>query len=121
MHPKEHYHTSPVVPVSMLKSSLLTGKILSFIAPKALMLPLSQPIPIHPLFMIGFSGLISSALNLLPIFRLDGGRGNHIGGLASAGTLLFSLHSRLLSPGAWVSHLHLACLLSSSSAVRKSL
>jgi membrane-associated protease RseP (regulator of RpoE activity) len=97
----------PVVPVSLLKSSFLTGTILSFIAPKALMLPLSQPIPIHPLFMIGFSGLISSALNLLPIFRLDGGRacsaalGNRIGGLASAGTLLFLL-SLTLSGGSGV-------------------
>lgn len=94
----------PVVPLAMLKSSFLTGSLLSFLAPKAMMMPLSQPIPIHPLFMIGFSGLISSALNLLPIFRLDGGRacsaalGNRIGAIASAGTLLFLL-SLTLSGG----------------------
>jgi membrane-associated protease RseP (regulator of RpoE activity) len=87
----------PVVPVSMLRSSFLSGTLLTFFAPKTMMLPLSQPIPIHPLFMVGFSGLISSALNLLPMFRLDGGRacsaalGNRIGGFTSAGTLLFLL------------------------------
>jgi membrane-associated protease RseP (regulator of RpoE activity) len=87
----------PVVPVSMLRSSFLSGSLLTLFVPKTMMLPLSQPIPIHPLFMVGFSGLISSALNLLPMFRLDGGRacsaalGNRIGGFASAGTLLFLL------------------------------
>jgi membrane-associated protease RseP (regulator of RpoE activity) len=28
----------------------------------------------HPFFVVGASGLITNALNLLPIFRLDGGR-----------------------------------------------
>jgi membrane-associated protease RseP (regulator of RpoE activity) len=94
----------PVVPVALLKSSFLTGSLLSFLAPKAMMLPLSQPIPIHPLFMIGFSGILSSALNLLPVFRLDGGRacsaalGPRFSGVASAGTLLFML-SLVLSGG----------------------
>ena len=47
--------------------------------------------------MIGFSGMVSSALNLLPIFRLDGGRacsaavGSRICALASAWTLLSML------------------------------
>lgn len=38
------------------------------------MLPAAQPVPIHPLFTVGYSGLVASALNLLPIFRLDGGK-----------------------------------------------
>lgn len=93
----------PVVPVAMLKSSFLTGTLMSFLAPKAMMLPLSQPIPVHPLFMVGFSGLMSSALNLLPLFRLDGGRacsaalGTRIGAIASVGTLLFFLSITLSS------------------------
>ena len=87
----------PVVPMALLKGSFLTGSLLTLLAPKGILLPLSQPIPISPLFMIGFSGLLSSALNLLPIFRLDGGRaitaamGARFGAVASAGTLLFML------------------------------
>ena len=91
----------PVVPVSLLKSSFLTGSLLTFLAPKVMMLPISQPIPIHPCLMIGFSGLIASALNLLPIFRLDGGRacsaamGPRFGAIASAWTLLLLLSAAL--------------------------
>eukprot|EP00978_Attheya_sp_CCMP212_P024179 scaffold75561_cov55-Attheya_sp.AAC.12 len=64
----------PMVPAALCKTSLLVGSIVSALAPKIMMLPLSQPIPIHPAFMIGFTGLLSSAVNLLPIGRLDGGR-----------------------------------------------
>jgi membrane-associated protease RseP (regulator of RpoE activity) len=98
----------PVVPIAILKSSFLAGSILTYLLPKAMMLPLSQPIPIHPLFMIGFSGLLASALNLLPIFRLDGGRactaavGPRVGALASAWTLLCLLSLAVSGSGlAW--------------------
>jgi len=64
----------PVMSVANMKSSFLLGSILSLLAPKTMMLPLAQPVPMHPCFVVGASGLISSALNLLPIFRLDGGR-----------------------------------------------
>lgn len=64
----------PFVPAAVFKSSFLVGSILSSLASKTMMVPLSQPIPIHPLFVVGYAGLIASALNLLPIFRLDGGR-----------------------------------------------
>jgi len=37
----------PVVSVALLKSSFLSGSMLTFLLPKAMMLPLSQPIPIH--------------------------------------------------------------------------
>ena len=37
----------PVVPVALLKSSFLSGSMLTFLLPKAMLLPLSQPIPIH--------------------------------------------------------------------------
>jgi membrane-associated protease RseP (regulator of RpoE activity) len=37
-------------------------------------LPASHLIPVHPLFLLGFAAFISSAPNLLPIGRLDGGR-----------------------------------------------
>mmetsp|Transcript_7944 Transcript_7944/g.11689 ORF Transcript_7944/g.11689 Transcript_7944/m.11689 type:complete len:225 (+) Transcript_7944:231-905(+) len=63
-----------VVPAALMKTSFLIGTIISYMAPKVMMVPLAQPIPIHPLFMVGLAGLVSSALNLLPIGRLDGGR-----------------------------------------------
>ncbi len=65
------------------------------------MLPNSQPIPMHPLFMVGFTGLLSSALNMLPVFRLDGGRactavlGTRTSALASSWTLLMLLSAAL--------------------------
>jgi membrane-associated protease RseP (regulator of RpoE activity) len=84
----------PTLPVAWFKSSFLTGALLSLLAPKMMTLPLSQPIPIHPLFVVGFSGLLSSALNLLPVTRLDGGRacfaamGPKYGEMASLATFL---------------------------------
>lgn len=87
----------PVVPVGLFKCSLLTSAVLSVVAPKLMMLPIAQPVPIHPLFLSGFAGLISSALNLLPVFRLDGGRlvstlfGSRFTGVTSASTLMFML------------------------------
>lgn len=93
----------PAVPIALLKSSFLTGSLLTLFAPKAMIMPLSQPLPIHPLFMVGYAGLLSSALNLLPIFRLDGGRacsaamGSRFGAVASSGTLLFLLSMALSS------------------------
>eukprot|EP00536_Pseudo-nitzschia_multiseries_P002452 jgi/Psemu1/283725/fgenesh1_pg.33_\ len=85
----------PFLSVSSLKSSFLVGSILSWLLPKTMMLPLAQPIPMHPLFVVGSFGLVSSALNLLPIFRLDGGRacfaalGQRSGAIISAGTVLW--------------------------------
>ena len=93
--------TFPFLPVGVLKSSFLAGSILSFLAPKLIMLPISQPVPISPLFMIGFAGAFASALNLLPIFRLDGGRacsaamGERFGAVASSFTLLLLLSMTL--------------------------
>jgi membrane-associated protease RseP (regulator of RpoE activity) len=72
--PVDSISTLPVVPAVLVKMSFLVGSITSVLAPKVMMLPLSQPIPIHPLFMIGFTGLVGSALNMLPIGKLDGGR-----------------------------------------------
>ncbi len=66
-----------VVPVVLVKMSFLVGSITSVFAPKVMMLANSQPIPIHPLFLAGFAGLVGSALNMLPVGRLDGGRACH--------------------------------------------
>lgn len=84
----------PVVPVALLKASYFVGSLLSMLAPKTMILPASQPVPVHPFFMIGFAGLITNALNLLPLGRLDGGRaytaifGSRNASLASLLTLI---------------------------------
>lgn len=91
----------PVISIAELKCSFLTGSLTSLFAPKVMMLPNSQPIPMHPLFMVGFTGLLSSALNMLPVFRLDGGRacaavmGKRTSALASSWTLLMMLSAAL--------------------------
>lgn len=66
--------TLPMVPAAMMKSSLLIGFIVSIVSPLLLLVPLSQPVPIHPFFLVGLAGLVMSAVNMLPIGRLDGGR-----------------------------------------------
>ena len=65
----------PAIPASIVcKRSFLISLIAMKMCPKLLMQPLSQPVPIHPLFLAGMSGLTFSAISLLPIGRLDGGR-----------------------------------------------
>ena len=65
----------PAIPTGILcKTSFLVSLITMKICPKLQMLPLSQPVPIHPLVLVGANGLIFSAISLLPIGRLDGGR-----------------------------------------------
>ena len=93
----------PVLPMAVLKSSFLAGSLLTVFTPKSMILPHSQPLALHPLFMAGFAGLLSSALNLLPIFRLDGGRacsaamGSRFAAIASSGTLVFMFSLALSS------------------------
>jgi membrane-associated protease RseP (regulator of RpoE activity) len=95
----------PFIPVAVFKSSFLVSSILTYMLPKAMILPQSQPIPIHPLFLIGFSGVFASALNLLPLFRLDGGRactavlGPRLGALTSIWTLLLLLSYAMSGSG----------------------
>lgn len=91
----ESLSTFAVVPAAIMKTSFLVGSIVSAMAPKVMSIPASQLIPIHPLFLVGFSGLVASALNLLPMGRLDGGRactaifGRRSSYLVSFATLLF--------------------------------
>jgi membrane-associated protease RseP (regulator of RpoE activity) len=91
--PLELLATFPTVPVAFFKGSFLTGSILSTLAPKLMLLPTAQPIPVHPALCIGFAGLLTNALNMLPILGLDGGNalsaivGRSRAFLASAGTI----------------------------------
>jgi membrane-associated protease RseP (regulator of RpoE activity) len=63
----------PHVPVGFFKGSFLTSYILQVLAPKVMIIPNSQPIPVHPALCVGFAGLVTNALNMLPISGLDGG------------------------------------------------
>ncbi|KAG5191960.1 hypothetical protein JKP88DRAFT_7497 [Tribonema minus] len=69
----------PVVPAALFHSSAIIGTITSIALPQAMLQALSTPVPLHPLAVIGFTGVIVNALNLMPVGRLDGGR------LAAAG------------------------------------
>lgn len=71
---KEALSLFPVIPIAYFKGSMLSSLILHFLAPKLMILPNAQPIPIHPAFCVGFAGLITNALNMLPISGFDGGR-----------------------------------------------
>lgn len=65
----------PAIPAGVIcKTSFLISLITMKVCPKLHVLPLSQPVPIHPLFLVGMSGLIFTSISLLPIGRLDGGR-----------------------------------------------
>jgi Zn-dependent protease len=70
----QSFTSFPVVPAALMKSSFLVGSIASIVFPKVMLIPLSQPIPIHGVFLVGLAGLFISSVNLLPIGRLDGGR-----------------------------------------------
>eukprot|EP00547_Thalassionema_nitzschioides_P018342 CAMPEP_0194254896 /NCGR_PEP_ID=MMETSP0158-20130606/33169_1 /TAXON_ID=33649 /ORGANISM="Thalassionema nitzschioides, Strain L26-B" /LENGTH=739 /DNA_ID=CAMNT_0038993105 /DNA_START=143 /DNA_END=2363 /DNA_ORIENTATION=- len=70
----EELSTFAVVPAVITKTSFLVGIITSTIAPDMMAIPDSQLMPIHPIFLVGFAGVVASALNLMPIGRLDGGR-----------------------------------------------
>ena len=56
---------------ALLESSLLLGGIAQLMLPD---LAASQVVQLHPLAVVGFTGALLNALNLLPIGRLDGGR-----------------------------------------------
>jgi len=92
----------PAVPSGVVgKSSFLVSMLVMKVCPKLLLLPLSQPVPIHPSVLIGMTGLIFAAINILPIGRLDGGRaflaafGRRRANLASFLTLLILFISAL--------------------------
>eukprot|EP00871_Galdieria_phlegrea_P001565 jgi/Galph1/2409/GphlegSOOS_G1054.1 len=62
----------PQIPSLIFQASMLVGSLAKLIAP-ALDLS-SKVVGVHPLIVIGYTGLLINALNLLPIGKLDGGR-----------------------------------------------
>lgn len=90
----------PQVPSALFHASILVGSIADIILPPGMRE--QATIAVHPLTVVGYTGLLSNALNLMPIGRLDGGRivqalyGRQIAGRATALTLLIQGFSSLL-------------------------
>eukprot|EP00188_Purpureofilum_apyrenoidigerum_P005554 Plantae.Rhodophyta-Purpureofilum_apyrenoidigerum.ctg7356.p1 GENE.Plantae.Rhodophyta-Purpureofilum_apyrenoidigerum.ctg7356~~Plantae.Rhodophyta-Purpureofilum_apyrenoidigerum.ctg7356.p1 ORF type:complete len:547 (-),score=116.07 Plantae.Rhodophyta-Purpureofilum_apyrenoidigerum.ctg7356:197-1675(-) len=82
----------PQVPTVVLRSSMLLGSISRLILPSEMLKAAS--LAVHPLTMIGTTGVLVNAVNLIPIGRLDGGRivqalyGRIVAGRVSGVTLL---------------------------------
>ncbi len=62
----------PQIPSTLFHASILVGAIADSILPAGLRE--QATLAVHPLTVIGYTGLLVNALNLLPIGRLDGGR-----------------------------------------------
>eukprot|EP00180_Rhodochaete_pulchella_P004429 Plantae.Rhodophyta-Rhodochaete_pulchella.ctg8381.p1 GENE.Plantae.Rhodophyta-Rhodochaete_pulchella.ctg8381~~Plantae.Rhodophyta-Rhodochaete_pulchella.ctg8381.p1 ORF type:complete len:165 (+),score=17.57 Plantae.Rhodophyta-Rhodochaete_pulchella.ctg8381:204-698(+) len=76
----------PHIPSQLFESSLLVGGLAKMLIPAQTLA--ENMISVHPLAVIGYSGLLINALNLLPIGRLDGGRiVQAIFGRITAGTI----------------------------------
>lgn len=90
----------PQVPSALFHASILVGSIADAILPAGLRE--QATIAVHPLAVVGYTGLLANALNLMPIGRLDGGRimqalyGRAVAGRATAITLLLQAFSSLL-------------------------
>lgn len=73
----------PALPLSFLRQSSLAGGIIDSISPGLLTVPDAAlgtkaladiNIPLHPFTVAGYFGLMTNAINLLPVGRTDGGR-----------------------------------------------
>lgn len=90
----------PQVPSALFHASILVGALADVILPAGLRE--QATIAVHPLAVVGYTGLLANALNLMPIGRLDGGRimqalyGRAVAGRATAITLVLQGLSSLL-------------------------
>lgn len=62
----------PQIPSSLFHASVLVGTLADLILPSGIRE--QATLAVHPLTVVGYTGLLVNALNLLPIGRLDGGR-----------------------------------------------
>lgn len=90
----------PQVPSALFHASILVGSLADIILPAGLRE--QATIAVHPLAVVGYTGLLANALNLMPIGRLDGGRiiqalyGRAVASRVTAITLLLQGFSSLL-------------------------
>ncbi len=77
------YADLPLLPLDLLRQSSLVGGIIDSISPGLLNVPDAAlgtravsdiNIPLHPLAIAGYFGMMINAVNLLPVGRTDGGR-----------------------------------------------
>lgn len=64
----------PVLPSSTFSSSALVGSLTALMIPDILSAPDTASVSVHPLVVVGLTGLLVNALNFIPVGRLDGGR-----------------------------------------------
>lgn len=89
------------LPVEFFQGSVLVGTLAKVVLGSALAQPL---VDIHPLVLIGWLGLIITALNLMPAGQLDGGRivqaiyGRKTAGRATVITLILLAIASLANP-----------------------
>lgn len=89
------------VPSEFFQSSLLVGTLAKSLLGSAMQQPL---VDIHPLAIVGWLGLIITAINLMPAGQLDGGRitlaiyGRKIAGRATIVTLIVLAIASLVNP-----------------------
>lgn len=89
------------IPTPFFQGSILVGTLARIVLGSALQQPL---VSVHPLVVVGWLGLVITALNLLPAGRLDGGRiiqaiyGRKIAGRATVATLLLLAIASLANP-----------------------
>ncbi|MEM9118547.1 MAG: site-2 protease family protein [Cyanobacteria bacterium P01_F01_bin.56] len=89
------------LPVEFFQGSVLVGTLAKVVLGKALTQPL---VDIHPFVLVGWLGLIITALNLLPAGQLDGGRivqsiyGRKTAGRATVITLIILAIASLANP-----------------------
>eukprot|EP00903_Cladosiphon_okamuranus_P017721 g16316.t1 len=93
----------PIVPAGLFHSSLLIGIMTSIGLPNVMGLAIASTVPVHPLAIVGITGVIVNALNLMPIGSLDGGRiamsafGRKAGGVLGTITLLLQAISSVFN------------------------
>ncbi|CAA9586056.1 Zinc metalloprotease [uncultured Synechococcales cyanobacterium] len=89
------------IPTPFFQGSILVGTLARVVLGSALQQPL---VSVHPLVVVGWLGLVITALNLMPAGRLDGGRimqaiyGRKVAGRATAATLILLAIASLANP-----------------------
>jgi len=89
------------IPASFFQGSILVGSLARVVLGSAMQQPL---VAVHPLVVVGWLGLVITALNLMPAGRLDGGRivqaiyGRKVAGRATVVTLIVLAIASLANP-----------------------